>query len=519
VSEELKILRCAQNDGGCAQNDGGCAQNDEWWFRPGGMPTDVFGPGHVIFSKQHAHASVGMAPVEKEMSLIDEIREKLARGERLGLADGMALYEEGDLSALGKLAEEVTLQRTGRKVYYSINRHINYTNVCRFRCGFCGFSRDAGDEGAYAMSPYEVVEQAEEAWREGATEVHIVGGVSKELVFDYYLEMLDRIRGTCPDLHIKAFTAVEILDLAEKAGKSVEETLERLMDFGLDSLPGGGAEILSDEYFEQACPQKPKPEQWLEVHRTAHRLGLMSNATMLYGYVESIEDRVRHLLRLRELQDESLEKGEGKFQCFVPLPYINPKSEIRNPKQIQMTEIQNKKTEEAPLPAEAGKGATPSEGANMPKLRVGMPPTERTEDSEILRCAQNDNGTGGARPHPTNSAQPRPPRHADSREIDVVDDLKTVAISRLLLDNIEHIKAFWPMLGAETAQIALCYGADDLDGTVREYRIVERESHAHDKRGHGTEHLSVEQIRGMIEETGREAVQRDGYYKILNSNL
>ena len=408
----------------------------------------------------------------------------------------MALYQEGDLLQVGKLAEEVTDQRVGRQVYYSINRHINYTNVCRYRCGFCGFSRRAEDEDAYTMSAYEVADQAEEAWREGATEVHIVGGVNEELGFDYYLEMLSRIQDMSPGLHVKAFTAVEIVDLAAKAGKSVEKTLKILMDFGLASLPGGGAEILSDAYFETVCLQKPKPTQWLGVHRTAHRLGLMTNATMLFGYVESIEDRVRHLLRLRELQDESLAGGGGKFQCFVPLPFINSKSEILNSKHTSITEIQNNKHEQT------------QQENNMPKLRVGMPP--RGEERR------------GPQAHPTDEARPRRPWHTSTPEMNVVDELKTVAISRLLLDNFEHIKAFWPMLGAQTAQMALCFGADDLDGTVQEYRIVEQNSPTHDERGNSTgfrtypNELSAAQIRSVIEETARKPVQRDGWYNPIN---
>lgn len=392
---------------------------------------------------------------------MDEIREKIAKGQRLELAEGLSLYEE-DLLSVGTLAEEITDQRVGRKVYYSINRHIHYTNVCRFRCGFCGFSRGATEDGAYTMSVSEVATLAAKAQRDGATEIHIVGGVNEELEFDYYLSMLKAIRGACPALHIKAFTAVEIVDLAAKAGQSIEQTLEQLMAVGLDSLPGGGAEIFSDAYFEKACPQKPKPTEWLQVHRTAHRLGLMTNATMLFGYIESREDRIQHLLQLRALQDESLAAGQGRFQCFVPLPYIkNPKSEIRNSKQMQMTEIQNEKTEEAR------------------------------------------------------------PGHSGTTEIDVVDELKTVAISRLLLDNIDHIKSFWPMLGVQVAQIALCFGADDLDGTVQEYRIVAKEANAHDAGEQRVEpvneYLSVKQIRRMIEETDREAVQRDGFYKILST--
>jgi len=384
--------------------------------------------------------------------MLAEIADKIRRGKRLHADDGLRLYETDELLHLGKLAEKATFSRQGRNVYYSINRHINYTNICAMRCGFCGFSRRPGQPGGYVMEVEEVIALAQQACRQGATEVHIVGGIHPDLNLDYYEGIIECIRQRCPQLHIKAFTAVEIVALAAKAGRSIEETLGRLKQKGLGSLPGGGAEILSEEYFHKYCPSKPGPQKWLEVHATAHRLGIPTNATMLYGYKESYAERIEHLLRLRALQDESLARGKGHFQCFVPLPYINPKSEILNSKQFQMTKIQNSKQE---------------------KAQMGQP------------------------------------EHNCTTKIDILDDLKTVAISRLMLDNIAHLKAFWPMLGVNVSQIALGYGADDLDGTVRQYRIVE---HGQDN---AADNLSVEKIKAMVAETGRIPVQRDAYYRAI----
>ena len=256
--------------------------------------------------------------------------------------------------------------------------------------------------------------------------MHIVGGVHPELEFDYYVGMLEGIGEACEGLHVKAFTAVEIIDLAEKAGLSVEGVLGRLMEAGLGSMPGGGAEILSEEYFGKVCPNKPGPGEWLKVHATAHGLGLRTNATMLYGHVESEGERIEHLIKLRDLQDESIRKGKGRFQCFVPLPFIRPEGK------------------------EGG-----GEG-------------------------ESDN---------------------------VLVDLKTMAISRLMLDNFDYVKAFWPMLGVKLAQIALSFGANDLDGTVQQYRIVDKGE------ANSSDSLSVEEIRGMIGEAGRRAIQRDPFYE------
>ena len=350
----------------------------------------------------------------------------LDSGARLDFDRALILYESIDLWQLGRLAENYTLSRQGRQVYYSINRHINYTNVCRFQCRFCGFSRRPNQSGVYVMTVDEVVSQAHTAWREGAGEVHIVGGVHPDLPFEYYKDILTGIRQACPNMHIKAFTAVEIIDIAEKYGASLENTLKELMTAGLGAMPGGGAEILDERYFQRVCPNKPGPDKWLAVHAAAHRLGLMTNATMLYGYQETAADRIRHLLRLRSLQDESLRQGGGRFLCFVPLPYI--------------------------------------------------PPSRKMERGYA---------------------------------VDAVTEMKTIAISRLVLDNFDYIKAFWPMLGVKSAQIALCFGANDLDGTVQQYSIVDK------GRNNTDDHLSVEAIREFITQADRIPVQRDGLYQVM----
>lgn len=346
-------------------------------------------------------------------------KEKSCRFERLSLAEGEALYRSSEILEIGRWADEVNRARNAHKVYYSINRHINYTNICVCRCAFCGFSRRADQPGAYVLSVEEVLERAAQAQQAGATEVHIVGGIHPDLEYDYYRRMIAGIHQAFPALHIKAFTASEIIDLAVKAGRPVEAVLEDLMAAGLGSLPGGGAEILDEGYFAQFAPQKSSPEQWLSVHATAHRLGLMTNATMLFGYRETLEQRIGHLLKIRQLQDQSLQVGKGSFQCFVPLPYISG-------------------------------------------------------DTGEKVCAEG------------------------------FLELKTIAISRLMLDNVPHIKAFWPMLGVGLAQVALAFGADDLEGTVQRYEVVTPAGG-----GRGKAELTESQLQNLIRQTGREPVRRD----------
>jgi len=365
--------------------------------------------------------------VSRDYEVLQRIGQKVDGHERLTFADGCDLYETQDVLGLGGLAEKVTVARCGPAVYYCVNRHINYTNICEMGCSFCGFSRRLGQAGGYVMAAAEVVAEALEAAVQGATEVHIVGGVNPELPYEYYLEMIEGIHKRAPELHIKAFTTVEIIDLANKAARPVAEVLAELMEAGLGSLPGGGAEILSGDYFQKACPDKPGPKQWLSVHATAHRLGLPTNATMLYGYIDKRADRIGHLMKLRELQDESLSNGKGCFQCFVPLPYLEPTD----------------------------------------------------------RAKKQAGGSFG----------------------NALEDLRTIAISRLMLDNVDHIKAFWPMLGVNLAQVALCFGADDLEGTVQQYKIAGK------AQDNSRDSLSVDEIRRLIHEAGRKAVQRDGFYQ------
>jgi aminodeoxyfutalosine synthase len=310
----------------------------------------------------------------------------------------------------------------GARTFFNRNRHINYTNVCALSCKFCSFYRKRGEEGAYEMPIEQVVATAQKAAESGATEVHIVGGLHPWLKFDYYTQMLSGIRTACPSLHIKAFTAIEIIHFSRISRQSIPATLEALRDAGLGSLPGGGAEIFDDRVHDEVFKGKVRADSWFAVHRAAHELGIPSNATMLYGHVETPAERVQHFLKLRELQEESLQRP-ARFNCVIPLSFIPEGSEL------------------------------------------------------------------GALPGPTG-----------------LTDLKTLAIARLMIGNIPHIKAFWIMQGVGLSQIALGYGCDDLDGTVVWYDITKRQ-------GDGVHQgLSVADIRRLIREGGFEPVERDTLY-------
>jgi aminodeoxyfutalosine synthase len=354
------------------------------------------------------------------------IAEKVRAGEILSHADGVALYRSRDIHTIGRLANIIRERLHGKKTFYNRNRHINYTNVCALSCKFCSFYRKRGEEGAYEMPLEQVIETARKAQDAGATEVHIVGGLHPWLKFDYYLDMLRGIRRECPALHVKAFTAIEIVHFTRVARMSIREVLVALRDAGLGSLPGGGAEIFDDRVHDEVFKGKVGANKWFEVHRTAHELGIYTNATMLYGHVETIEERVGHLIKLRELQAESLASRAASFNCVIPLSFIPEGSEL------------------------------------------------------------------GALPGPTG-----------------LTDLKTLAIARLMLHNIAHIKAFWIMQGVGLSQLALDWGCDDLDGTVVWYDITKREGHA------GTTHqeLHVDDIKRLIREAGRVPVERDTLYR------
>src|SRR4051812_21909919 len=239
------------------------------------------------------------------------IADKVRAGEALSHADGVALYASRDLHGIGRLANFVREKLHGDRTYYNRNRHINYTNVCALSCKFCSFYRKRGEDGAYEMPVEQVVEMAVKARNSGATEVHIVGGLHPWLKFDYYTDMLSGVRAACPELHVKAFTAIEIIHFSRISRQSVRDVLIALREAGLGSLPGGGAEIFDDRVHDEVFKGKVRADRWFEVHRTAHSLGIYSNATMLYGHVETVEERVKHFIKLRELQEESLRAMAG----------------------------------------------------------------------------------------------------------------------------------------------------------------------------------------------------------------
>ncbi len=350
---------------------------------------------------------------------LDSIREKVLTGQRLSMEDGLWLSRpDVPLGEVGQLADIVRRRKNGNVAYYNINTHLNPTNVCVYRCVFCAFRSDLKDPKGYLMSDEQILARGQEATDIGATEMHIVGGLHHQMKYDWYVHIVRLLHEAYPRLHLKAWTGVEIDWFSRITGKSVREILEDLVSAGLGSLPGGGAEIFHDEVRDKICEHKADAGRWLDIHRTAHQLGLRSNATMLYGHLENALHRVDHLIRLRELQDET-----GGFQTFIPLAF-----------------------------------------------------------------------------HPDNTGL------AHLKKPSGLMDLRTMAVSRLMLDNFDHIKAYWIMLGLGIAQTSLAYGADDLDGTVRHELIY------HDAGATTPEMLSVDDIRRLITETGCEPVERDTLY-------
>jgi aminodeoxyfutalosine synthase len=351
------------------------------------------------------------------------IAAKIDAGEPLDAQDGQTLYASRDVHTIGRLADIVRRRLHGDKTFFNRNRHINYTNVCALSCKFCSFYRKRGEDGAYEMPVDQVVATAKKADAAGATEVHIVGGLHPWLKFDYYTDMLQGIRAACPQLHIKAFTAIEIIHFTRIAKRSIREVLVALRESGLGSLPGGGAEIFDDRVHDEVFKGKVRADRWFEVHRNAHDLGIFTNATMLYGHVETPAERVNHMLKLRDHQTQSLANGKAYFNCVIPLSFIPENSELGN------------------LPGPTG-----------------------------------------------------------------LTDLKTLAITRLMIPNIAHIKAFWIMQGVGLSQLAQSWGCDDLDGTVVWYDITKRQ-------GDGVhQELHVQDIRRLIRESGFTPVERDTLY-------
>lgn len=356
-----------------------------------------------------------------QVSRLASIRERVEAGKRLSSEDGLFLSEEVDLFTLGELANLVRERKNGDFTYYNVNTHLNPTNVCIYRCTFCAFRADLKSPKGYVMSDEQILEQAGGAWRRGATELHIVGGLHHQLPYDWYLNVVRIIHQAYPRLHLKAYTAVEWNWFSELTGRPTRDILAEFQQAGLGSLPGGGAEIFHPEIRDQICEHKADAATWFRIHREAHELGLRSNATMLYGHIEKPWHRIDHLCRLRELQDET-----GGFQTLIPLAF--------HPDNTKLAELQH-----------------------IPK------------PSGLL-------------------------------------DLRTMAVCRLMLDNFPHLKAYWVMLGIKTAQLALSFGADDIDGTVVHEKIY------HDAGSTEPQQLTVTELRRLIEEAGRIPVERDTLY-------
>ena len=359
---------------------------------------------------------------EFEDARLRPIAQKVLAEERLDFDDGATLYGSNDLLALGWLAHRVRQKLHGARTYFNVNRHINPTNVCVASCKLCAFGRKPDAPGAYTMALEDAFRKAGEGWSEAVTEFHIVGGLHPDLPFDYYVDLLGGLRERFPSVHLKAFTAVEIAYYSQFTGLPIRTILERLKEAGLGSLPGGGAEIFAPAVRRVICDHKIGAHTWLKVHRTAHELGLHSNATMLYGHIESDVDRVDHLLQLRALQDET-----HGFQTFIPLAF-----------------------------------------------------------------------------HPANTELGK---LVDRRETTGFMDLKNVAVARLLLDNFPHIKAYWIMMTPRVAQVALRFGADDIDGTVVEEKIY------HDAGAATPQAMTRQEIIRLIRDAGLEPFERDTLYR------
>jgi aminodeoxyfutalosine synthase len=360
-----------------------------------------------------------------EMSMWEKIEEKVEAGKRLSFEEGVTLFRDADFHQLGQLADRVRERKVGKRASYVLNRYLNYSNVCILSCQFCAFARKKREPGTFELSVEEMVGEASKAVAAGATEIHIVGGLHPSLPYSFYLEMLKALAGIQPKPMLKIFTAIEIRHLAERvAKKSIREVLMDLRDAGLDSLTGGGAEIFAPEVRERICKGKESAEEWLEVHRIWHEMGGRSTATMLYGHVETAEQRVDHLEKLRGLQDET--RG---FTGFIPFAF------------------------------------EPSE-------------TRLAELGKIRRAS-------------------------------ALEELRVIAASRLILDNFDHVTAYWISTGLPLAQIALSYGADDLHGTIGEEKIFHMAGAK----------TPVGQTRGNLErairEVGREPAQRNTFYELV----
>ncbi len=359
------------------------------------------------------------------MATIERIAAKVRAGERISGEEALVLWREAPLWMLGELATEAKRRVSGDKVFYNRNFHLEPTNLCVFNCKFCSYRRPKGSPEAWDYTMEEMEQIVRERAGSGATEIHIVGGVHPDHDIYYYAELIRRVKEIMPQAAIKAFTAVELAYMIRRAGLTTEEGLRLLIEAGMEAIPGGGAEIFDEELRAKICPEKGTTAEWFEIHDAAHRLGVKTNATILYGHIESLEHRIDHLLRLREQQDRT-----GGFNAFIPLKYRNF-------------------------------------GNSM---------------SEI-------------------------------GEVSIVEDLKMLAMSRIVLDNVPHIKAYWVMYGKQTTELALSFGADDIDGTIEDSTKIYSMAGAADSRPV----MTISEIERIAASAGLRAVERDTFYNEINN--
>ncbi|KGA95843.1 hypothetical protein AJ85_18485 [Alkalihalobacillus alcalophilus ATCC 27647 = CGMCC 1.3604] len=350
-----------------------------------------------------------------------DIQEKLNNGERLSIQDGLHLYETPDLLGVAQLANQVNLKKNGNHVYFIENMYINPTNVCEANCGFCGFKRKPGQDGAYTMHEEELLEYVSKRWNDGIQEFHIVGGHNNEVPFDYYLDTIRTLKKHYPQVTVKAYTGAEIEFFSRISGLSMKEVLQELIKAGLDTMPGGGAEILTERYRAKMSPDKASTDQWLEAHEIAHGLGLKTHATMLYGSIENTEERLIHMDRVRQLQDRT-----NGFMVFIPL-----------------------------------------------------------------------------------AMQPRSVKANLKRRTSAYDDMRTIAISRLMLDNFAHVKAYWINIGVQLTQMALSFGSSDIHGTLIEERI------SHSVGALTSSGITRDELIHLIKSANKIPVERDTFYNII----
>jgi aminodeoxyfutalosine synthase len=354
--------------------------------------------------------------------LKDYIKSKITSGEQLTLDDGVCLFREFDLHELGIIADTTRRKLHGNNVYYVVNAHINPTNICKIKCPLCAFAANENDSRGYIIEIDEILRRVQTAANNNITQIHIVSSIHPSRPFDWYCDIISSIHSAFPSINIKAYTAVEIAAFAESSGMSISEVLIELRKRGLSSLPGGGAEIFDENVRKIIAPNKISAKVWLNVHRIAHKLGIVTNASMLFGHIETYKQRVDHLIQIRNLQEESINADFGYFDCFVPLVYHSLNTEL------------SKTTKIDPI-----------------------------SPQEILRV---------------------------------------VAVSRLILNNVSHIKSYWVTFGESLAQVALSYGADDFDGTVFEEKIH------HDAGSNAPIGLTEQRIRDLIKGANRIPVKK-----------